>query len=114
MVDGVDLRDLDLAAWRKSIGVVSQDTFLFNDTIANNIALGRPDVDNDAMVSAAKQAYAHDFIEMLPQGYETQIGDRGWKSVRWAKTAHSPRPGHSSAPSNPDPGRSNQLPGFGV
>jgi ABC-type multidrug transport system fused ATPase/permease subunit len=78
LVDGVDLRELDLASWRGSIGTVSQDVFLFNDTVANNIALGRPAVTQEVIVDAAKQAYAHDFIRQLPQAYETPIGDRGW------------------------------------
>lgn len=77
-IDAVDLRDLDLASWRKSIGVVSQDVFLFNDTIENNICLGRPDVTQDDVVAAACQAYAHEFIQQLPDGYDTYVGDRGW------------------------------------
>jgi ABC-type multidrug transport system fused ATPase/permease subunit len=77
-VDGVDLRELDLASWRRSIGLVSQDVFLFNDTVANNIALGRPGVTQGVIEDAARQAYAHDFIRQLPQGYDTRIGDRGW------------------------------------
>ena len=77
MVDGVDLIELDLASWRKSIGVVSQDVFLFNDTVANNIALGWQDDTQESIVEAAMEAYAHDFIQQLPQGYETRIGDRG-------------------------------------
>lgn len=77
-VDGTDLRDLDLTSWRNSIGIVSQDVFLFNDTVLNNIALGRANVTRDAVVDAASRAYAHDFIEQLPLGYETEIGDRGW------------------------------------
>ena len=78
LVDGVDLRELELASWRRSIGVVSQDVFLFNDTVANNIALGRQGATKESIIDAARRAYAHDFIEELPQGYETQIGDRGW------------------------------------
>ena len=78
LVDGTELKELDLVSWRKHIGVVSQDIFLFNDTVANNIALGRPEVGEDAVVDAAKQAYAHAFIQELPDGYETEIGDRGW------------------------------------
>ena len=78
LVDGVDLRELDLASWRKSIGIVSQDTYLFNDTVANNIALWRPEATEDKVIDAAQQAYAHDFIKGLPQGYETTVGDRGW------------------------------------
>ena len=78
LVDGVDLRELDLESWRKSIGVVSQDVFLFNDTVANNIALWRPEATKESVIEDAKQAYAHDFIQQMPEGYETSIGDRGW------------------------------------
>ena len=78
LVDGVDLRELDLASWRQAIGVVSQDVFLFHDTVDYNISLGRPDVNQEDIQNAARQAYAHDFILQLPQGYDTPIGDRGW------------------------------------
>jgi subfamily B ATP-binding cassette protein MsbA len=74
----VDLRELDLESWRKTIGVVSQDVFLFNDTVANNIALWRPEASQESIIEAAKQAYAHEFIQQMPEGYETTIGDRGW------------------------------------
>jgi len=77
-IDGTDLKDLDLHSWRQSIGVVSQDTFLFNTTVATNIGLGDPDTSMGQIVEAAKRAQAHDFIENLPAGYETVIGDRGW------------------------------------
>lgn len=78
LVDGVDLKELDLASWRGAIGVVSQDVFLFHDTVAYNISLGRPGVTEEDIKRAAKQAYAHNFVEQLPQGYDTPIGDRGW------------------------------------
>jgi subfamily B ATP-binding cassette protein MsbA len=63
--------------WRRSIGVVSQDIFLFNDTVRNNILLGRDGVSEEQLISSAKQAYSHDFIMDLPKGYDTPIGDRG-------------------------------------
>ena len=78
LVDGMDLRELDLTSWRGSMAVVSQDIFLFNDSVANNISLQRPNVTTERVVDAATQAYAHDFIQGLPQGYDTTIGDRGW------------------------------------
>ena len=78
-VYGHDVRDLDLASLRSQIGVVAQDTFLFNDTVTANIAYGRPDIPQAAIRSAAATALAHDFIERLPQGYDTVIGDRGVK-----------------------------------
>ncbi|HYW46061.1 MAG TPA: ABC transporter ATP-binding protein [Bryobacteraceae bacterium] len=76
-VDGRDVRDMDLASLRAQIGVVAQDTFLFNDTVANNIAYGRPDVSTEDLRRAAETALARDFIERLPEGYETVLGDRG-------------------------------------
>jgi len=77
-VDGTDLREFSLADWRGSIGVVSQDVFLFNETVGSNISLGRPQGTPEGIIYAAKQAYAHEFISQLPDGYETRIGDRGW------------------------------------
>lgn len=80
IIDGVDLKELDLGSWRKSIGIVSQDVFLFNNTIGMNIKLGsgNSDVSHEELISAAKLAYAHDFITGLPHGYDTMVGDRGW------------------------------------
>ena len=78
LIDGHNLKELDLYSWRNSISVVSQDIFLFNDSIQRNISLGRIDSTFDSVIVAAKQAYAHDFIQSLPQGYETNVGDRGW------------------------------------
>jgi subfamily B ATP-binding cassette protein MsbA len=78
-IDGFDVRDLTLASLRESISLVAQDTFLFNDTIANNIAYGMEKYDRQRLIEAAQAALAHDFIEALPQGYETVIGDRGVK-----------------------------------
>lgn len=77
-VDGLDLRELDLASWRQIIGVVSQDVYLFNETVAYNIGLDRPDISMDQISAAATRAYADEFIREMPQGYETKIGDRGW------------------------------------
>jgi len=78
-IDGHDLRDLKIASLREKIGLVAQDTFLFNDTAANNIAYGRPEVSRDAVRLAAQTALAEEFIEHLPQGYDTIIGERGVK-----------------------------------
>lgn len=77
-VDKADLRELDLATWRKSIGLVSQDVFLFNDSVFNNIAVGSPGSTEAKVVEAAKRSYAHDFVESLPEGYDTVIGEQGW------------------------------------
>jgi subfamily B ATP-binding cassette protein MsbA len=78
-IDGHDVRDLDLATLRAQIGIVAQDTFLFNDTVTNNIAYGRPGTSAAEIRSAAETALAHEFIERLPEGYQTVIGDRGLK-----------------------------------
>ena len=78
-IDGHDVRDLDIASLRELIGLVAQDTFLFNDTVESNIAYGRPDIPPEQIRLAARTALAHDFIERLPLGYRTVIGDRGTK-----------------------------------
>jgi len=79
LIDGHDVRDIQLASLRKLIGIVAQDTFLFNDTVANNIRYGRPDASMEAVREAARNALAEDFILELPQGYDTLIGERGVK-----------------------------------
>jgi subfamily B ATP-binding cassette protein MsbA len=76
-IDGKDIRDFTIASLRSKIGLVAQDTFLFNDTVARNIAYGRTDVPLKAIKEAARNALAHEFIEALPNGYETSIGERG-------------------------------------
>ncbi|HEX7622143.1 MAG TPA: ATP-binding cassette domain-containing protein, partial [Anaeromyxobacteraceae bacterium] len=76
-LDGVDLRDATLASLRAQLAVVSQETVLFNDTVRANIAYGRPDVSAEEVERAARMAHAHDFIAALPQGYETQVGEKG-------------------------------------
>ena len=76
-IDGRDVRDLDLASIRQQIGIVAQDTFLFNDTVTNNIAYGRPGTPMEDVRRAAQNALADEFIERMPQGYDTVIGDRG-------------------------------------
>jgi len=78
-IDGIDLRDITLKSLRNQIGIVSQETMLFNDTISANIAYGNPFASRQKIEEAAKAAHAHDFIINCPQGYETVIGDRGVK-----------------------------------
>jgi subfamily B ATP-binding cassette protein MsbA len=78
-IDGHDVRDVNLASLRRQIGIVAQDTFLFNDTAAHNIAYGRPECTQAEIERAAETALAHEFIMRLPEGYETVIGDRGTK-----------------------------------
>lgn len=75
--DGTDLRDLDIEAYRRNIGVVLQEPFLFFGTIAENIAYGKPDASREQIVAAARAAHAHEFILRLPQGYDSLVGERG-------------------------------------
>ncbi len=77
LVDGVDVRDVDLVSLRRQIGIVLQTSLLFSDTIRANIAYGRPDASLEEVMEAAKAAQAHDFIQEMPDGYETVIGERG-------------------------------------
>lgn len=79
LIDGVDLKEFDLTSYRKNIGFVSQDIFLFNDTVAANICYESETVEEDTMIQAAKIAHAHEFIMDLPEGYYTLLGDRGVK-----------------------------------
>jgi subfamily B ATP-binding cassette protein MsbA len=79
LIDGRDVRSFSLASLRDHIGMVAQDTFLFNDTVASNIAYGRQGVSIEAIRAAAETALADDFIMSLPEGYQTVIGDRGVK-----------------------------------
>ncbi len=76
-LDGVDVRDLTLKSLRNQIGIVTQHTFLFNDTIFNNIAYGDPDRSMEDVIAAAKAAHAHDFISAMPNGYHSLIGEMG-------------------------------------
>lgn len=78
-IDGIDIRTLDLASYRSLFGMVSQETILFNDSVANNISLGETVANRDAVVRAARIAHADGFIQALPEGYDTNIGDRGIK-----------------------------------
>jgi len=78
-IDGQDIRDVTQHSLRAAIGIVPQDTVLFNDTIYYNIAYGRPDASREEVMAAARAAHIHDFIESLPKGYETSVGERGLK-----------------------------------
>jgi ATP-binding cassette, subfamily B, bacterial MsbA len=77
LIDGVDIRDVTLKSLRQQIGIVTQETVLFDDTIANNIAYGLPGTPMSAIEAAARAAHAHEFIQALPQKYEARIGERG-------------------------------------
>ena len=78
-VDGHDLRQVRLGSLRRQVAVVLQDTFLFNSTVRDNLLYGKPGASDDEIVAATKAAYAHEFVEALPQGYDTEVGERGVK-----------------------------------
>jgi subfamily B ATP-binding cassette protein MsbA len=78
-IDGIDLRQIQVSALREHIGIVTQETILFNDTVRNNIAYGLDDCPLERIVAAAKAANAHAFISQMPNGYESRIGERGVK-----------------------------------
>ena len=73
--DGTDVRDIQLTSLRNNVGIVLQDSVLFTGTVADNIRYGKPNASMDEVISAAKQANIHDFIETLPDGYDTQVSD---------------------------------------
>ncbi|MDD2731447.1 MAG: ABC transporter ATP-binding protein, partial [Candidatus Portnoybacteria bacterium] len=79
LVDGTDIKEVTFRSLRYQIGIVTQETILFNDSIKNNILYGKPDASMQEVEEAARQAHAHDFISCLPSGYDTIIGDRGVK-----------------------------------
>lgn len=77
MLDGTDVRDIDLSSLRKNIGIVQQDVYLFAGTVMENIRYGNPEASDGDIIAAAKRANAHDFIMKLPEGYQSEIGQRG-------------------------------------
>ena len=79
LISGQDIREVTQSSLRAAIGIVPQDTVLFNDTIYYNIAYGRPEATREEIIVAAQAAHIHDFIESLPQGYDTMVGERGLK-----------------------------------
>jgi len=78
-IDGVDIRDMTMRSLRRQIGIVQQDVFLFTGTLRENIAYGKLNATNEEIEAAAKMAHMEDFIAELPDGYETQVGERGLK-----------------------------------
>jgi ABC-type multidrug transport system fused ATPase/permease subunit len=78
-VDGYDLRNIKITSLRRQVAVVLQDSFLFNNTVAENLLYGKPDASESELIAAARAANAHDFIMQLPEGYDTEIGERGVK-----------------------------------
>ena len=78
-IDDIPIQNYSLQSLRKLMGIVTQESILFYDTIYNNIAFGQPNIAQEKVINAAKMAYAHDFIMQLPQGYQTLMGERGIK-----------------------------------
>src|SRR5260370_21101583 len=105
LVDGVDLRTANLRTLRQQIGVVTQQTILFDDTIANNIAYGSRRARREQIEQAARQAFAHDFIMLLPPGYDTPIGEAGPPPSRRAAPPPAPAPAPPRDPRHPHPPR---------
>jgi len=77
LLDGADVREVDLRSLRQAVAVVSDDPFLFSETVAENIAYAHPDATREAIEQAARRAQAHEFVERLPNGYDTRVGERG-------------------------------------
>ncbi len=93
VIDGADIREVDLASLRHEIAFVADDSFLFSDTVAGNIAYARPDATQEQIEAAARRAQAHGFISALPDGYETVVGERGLPSRAASASAwRSPGP----------------------
>ena len=109
-LDGVDIRALRLADLRGAIGIVPQEPALFSGTIRENIAYARPEATEAEVEAAARAAHAHEFIERLPQGYDTLVGERGRQAVGRPAAAGGDRAGHPQGPGGPHPGRGDQQP----
>ena len=95
MLTATIIGDVTLASLREQVGIVPQETNLFNDTVYNNILYGRLDATRDEVIAAAKAANADEFIQQLPKGYDTQLGDRG-VNISAASASAFPLPGPSS------------------
>lgn len=106
LIDGVSIRDYTQESLRAHMSIVAQDTVLFNDTIENNIAMGRRGATHEEIVAAAKIANAHDFIMECPSGYDTNIGDRGAKLSGGQRQRLSIARARTQESRNPDPRRS--------
>ena len=112
-VDGYDLRDVTQESLAEQIGIVTQESYLFHDTIRKNLMYARPDASEAEMIAAGKAASIHDFIIKLPQGYDTLVGERGYRLSGGEKQRLAIAQSHSEGPAHPDPGRSDLTPGFG-
>lgn len=108
-VGGVDVREMLPEVLMQQVAFVFQDTFLFADTIAGNIRQGLAAATMDEVIAAARAAQAHEFIERLPQGYDTPVGERGGVPLRRAAPAHHHRPRHPAEPADLGAGRGHGL-----
>ncbi len=113
LIDGQDVREVQLESLRSQIGIVLQDTTLFSGTIRDNIAFGRPEASLEDVIEAAKAAAAHDFILSFPEGYDTPGRRTRHDGQRRAEAAHRHRPRPADGPAHPDPGRLDQQCGRG-
>ena len=109
LVDGVDVREVKLASLRRAIGVIAQDPFLFSTTVRDNIAFGLPDLTDAEIERVARLAQAHEFVERLPQGYDTVIGERGHHALGRAAAADRDCTRPRGRPSHPHPRRRHGL-----
>ena len=111
LADGMDLRDLDLDAYRRQIGIVYQESFLFSNTVSANIAFGSPHATQRANRAAARIACAHDFITALPRGYATVLGESGVDLSGGQRQRLALARALLPAAAHPDPGRPDRLGG---
>ena len=105
LIDGADVRDVDVVSLRREIAVVDDDPFLFSDTVAGNIAYARPDASREEIERAAERAQAAGFIAELPDGYDTRVGERGLTLSRRPAPADRDRAGAAGRSAGADPGR---------
>ena len=110
-IDGVNVRDIHLSSLSKLIGYVTQDSFLFHTTVRNNLLYGAPDATQAEIEDAAKAAFIHDRIMALPEGYETVVGEQGYRFSGGEETAALHRPGYPAPTQDTDTGRSDISPG---
>ena len=109
LLDGVDITAMSRQTLRSRIGMVLQDTWLFDGTIAENIAYGRPEASEEEVAAAAKAAYVDRFVETLPAGYRTRVSGDGAQHQCRREATHHHRPRLSCPPTAADPGRGDQL-----
>ena len=113
-IDGHDLRDVTQESLAQQIGMVTQETYLFHDTIRANLLYARPGAGQAELEAACRAANIHDFIAGLPDGYDTVVGERGYRLSRRREAAAGHRPGDPEGPAPAGPGRGHLPPGLPV